>query len=72
MIHRRVPVATHFFAEYIDGYGVLVKPYVLLRSDGKPEIRQIRAGVDRVVCQKFTRIPVPPPDRWWEGVEGRP
>lgn len=69
MINRRTSAATHFFGEYIDGYGVLVKPYALLRSDGLPEIREIRAGVDRIVCQKFTRIALPPPDKWWGCVE---
>lgn len=65
MIHRRVPVAEHVLDP-----GPSAVRYVLLRSDGLPEIREICGGVNRIVSQKFTKIPLPPPEGWWEGVEG--
>lgn len=64
LIRRRTVIATHDLSRA----GSYVR-YALLRSDGLPEVREIRGGVDRIVSQKFDRVPLPPPDRWWEGVE---
>ena len=64
LIRRRTVIATHD----LHRAGSYVR-YVLLRSDGLPEVREIQNGVDRIVSQKFDRVPLPPPDRWWEGVE---
>lgn len=62
VINRRTPIAEHVLS-----CGPILR-YVLLRSDGLPEIREVRGGVDRIVSQKFVRIPLPPPDRWWERI----
>lgn len=53
----------------IDRHALSFGRYALLRDDGRPEVREIRNGVDRIVSQKFDKVPLPPPDRWWEGVE---
>lgn len=64
LIRRREVIAMHD----LHRAGGIVR-YALLRDDGLPEVREIRGGVDRIVSQKFDKIPLPPPDRWWEGVE---
>lgn len=67
LIRRRMVVARHDLSRCAG-----VTRYVLLRNDGLPEIREIQGGVDRIIDQKFTRIPLPPPDRWWELIDGPP
>lgn len=64
LIRRRTVIDRHDLSSVAG-----VVRYALLRDDGLPEIREIRGGVDRIVSQKFTKIPLPPADRWWEGVE---
>lgn len=63
LIRRRVPIAEHVLSD---------TSYVLLRDDGLPEVREIRDGVDRIISQGFVKIPLPPPDKWWELVDAPP
>lgn len=56
LIRRRTVIVAHDLCRA----GSYVR-YALLRSDGLPEVREIRGGVDRIVSQKFDKIPLPHP-----------
>lgn len=68
LIRHRPPIAEHVLWRT-----ARTTRYVLLRNDGLPEVREIHPdGRDVIISQKFVKIPLPPPDRWWELIDGPP